>query len=221
VARPDHQLDVLDGDGPEEAFATLTREEFETLALQQLDGLYAAALHLCKNEPDARDLVHDAYLRAFRFRHKFRAGTNFRGWFYKLMYRLFVNQYHKRSWERDNLTSVDHTHLEPVARDARYDPEAAALMRLDVETLQRAIQQVPETYRAPLILCDVNEFSYEEIAGILDIPMGTVMSRLFRARKHLRGILAELDARPSRAQEGAPIDMARYRGKQRGAGHGV
>lgn len=196
--------------------ATLTRDEFETLALQQLDGLYAAALHLTRNPADARDLVHDAYLRAFRFRHRFRAGTNFRGWFFKLLYRLFVNQYHRRTWEREHLTAVEAGPAAPAL-----DPEAATLLRLDVDTLQRALQDVPEVYRTPVVLCDVNEFSYEEIAQILEIPIGTVMSRLFRGRRFLRQRLAELEATPGvRAPvEHQPIDIQQYR-QQRGS-HGL
>ena len=202
----------------DDVFEILSRDEFETLALQQLDGLYAAALHLTRNEADARDLVQDTYLRALRFRHKFRAGTNFRGWIFKLMYRLFVNRYHKKVWERDHLASYDQQVITVASDSVRYNPEASTMLRLDVETLTAALQEVPEVYRTPLVLCNVNQFSYDEIATLLKVPIGTVMSRLFRGRKLLKERLSQLQQDPVQTNE--PIDIARYRIK-RGAADGM
>ncbi len=197
---------------------TLSREEFETLALQQLDGLYAAARHLCKNEADAQDLVHDAYLRALRFYKSFQPGTNFRGWIFRLMYRLFINRYHQQQREREHiLSSDDHLSLIP---DKGQGPELSAIMRLEAESVEKALAELPELYRSVVILCDVNEFSYEEIAAILDLPIGTVMSRLFRGRRQLRQILAAEAEQKAKQQKEAPIDINMYR-RERGIVNGM
>ena len=192
---------------------TLSREEFETLALQQLDGLYAAARHLCKNEADAQDLVHDAYLRALRFYKRFQPGTNFRGWIFQLMYRLFINRYHQLQREREHVLPSDE-HLNRIP-DSAQGPEFSAIMRLEAESVERALAKLPELYRSVVVLCDVNEFSYEEIAAILDLPIGTVMSRLFRGRQRLRQILSDEAKATAERQQEAPIDINMYR-RERG-----
>lgn len=185
----------------------LTRQEFETLALQQLDGLYATARHLCKNEADAQDLVHDAYLRAFKFRDRFRPGTNFRGWIFQLLYRLFINRYHQQHREMERVSQSDEQLA--LLPDSNQGPELSAIMRLEAASVAAALKKLPELYRSVVVLCDVNEFSYEEIATILDIPIGTVMSRLFRGRRQLRQLLADQVDTSSE-----PLDFAAYREKR-------
>ena len=168
-----------------------TRREFESLALEHLDPLYSAALRLTKNERDAEDLVQDAFLRAFRFFDKFERGTNMKAWLFKILTNTFINRYRRRVKER--------TVVEGAAREATSEkfvvhetnesavnPEQYFFDKLLSDDVLRSIDALPIDFRLVVILADLQEFSYKEIAEILDCPVGTVMSRLYRGRKLLQ-----------------------------------
>src|SRR5512137_956023 len=173
----------------------LTRSEFEQLALRHLDALYATAMRLTRNERDAEDLVQDALLRAYRFFDRFERGTNIKAWLFKILTNTFINRYRRTSKER---TLVDGPEQEAVqgqlvsrdAADAAADPERWYFDRVLSEDVLAAVDALPLDFRLVVILADLQEFSYREIADVLDVPVGTVMSRLFRGRRLLQKALA-------------------------------
>ena len=168
------------------------REEAELRrdAASHIDVLYGAALRLTKNARDAEDLVQDTYLKAFRFISSFERGTNAKAWLFRILKNSFINDYRKRSKEP---SKVDYQEVETT-----YNSEEAAEVDhttdLRVETVQdmigdevaTALNSLPVDFRTVIILCDIEGFTYEEMAKILDIPIGTVRSRLHRARNLLK-----------------------------------
>ncbi|MBI5479693.1 MAG: sigma-70 family RNA polymerase sigma factor [Deltaproteobacteria bacterium] len=169
------------------------RQEFEREALPHLSALYGTALRLTHDPREAEDLVQDAMLRAFRFFHRFERGTNAKAWLFKILHNTFINRYRRRLREQrllNELDRADHYHL--VAGDpapAGGDPERALSFRLLEGDVQRALAEVPPDFRMAVILADLEEFSYKEIAEIMDCPVGTVMSRLYRGRRILQRLL--------------------------------
>jgi len=160
------------------------RREFEELALPHLDSLYGTALRLTHNEKDAEDLVQDTILRAFRFFHRFERGTNVKAWLFKILTNTFANKYRKRQRER---TILDEVQTQAEVADAGLpDPEAALAARLVSDQVKEALESVPEEFRLAVILADLEDFSYREIAEIVDCPIGTVMSRIYRGRRILQ-----------------------------------
>jgi RNA polymerase sigma-70 factor (ECF subfamily) len=160
------------------------RREFEDLALPHLDALYGTALRLTHNEKDAEDLVQDTLLRAFRFFHRFERGTNVKAWLFKILTNTFANKYRKRQRERVILDEVQTQH---EIDDVRVpDPEAALAARLVSDHVKEALESVPEEFRLAVILADLEDFSYREISEIVDCPIGTVMSRIYRGRRLLQ-----------------------------------
>lgn len=173
-----------------------TREEFESLALQHLDTLYSAALRLTKNERDAEDLVQDTFLRAFRFFDKFERGTNIKAWLFRILTNTFINRYRRRVKERSVVEGSEReaVHERFVSRDASdyaANPERYLFDRLLSDDILGAIDSLPLDFRLVVILADLQEFSYKEIAEILGCPVGTVMSRLYRGRKILQKLLRQ------------------------------
>src|SRR5712664_42262 len=173
-----------------------SKQEFETLALSHLDPLYSAALRLTKNERDAEDLVQDTCMRAFRFFDKFERGTNMKAWLFKILTNTFINRYRRKVKERNVVegSERDAVHERFISRDATdfaANPEQYLFDRLLSDDVLRAIDGLPINFRLVVILADLQEFSYKEIAEILDCPVGTVMSRLFRGRKLLQKTLRE------------------------------
>jgi RNA polymerase sigma-70 factor (ECF subfamily) len=172
-----------------------TRREFESLALGHINPLYSAALRLTKNDRDAEDLVQDTFLRAFRFFDKFERGTNMKAWLFKILTNTFINRYRRRVKER---TVVEGAARESAsngsqqgfvtldANETSANPEQYFFDRLLSDDVLRAIDGLPIDFRLVVILADLQEFSYKEIAEILDCPVGTVMSRLYRGRKLLQ-----------------------------------
>src|SRR3982751_10597 len=168
-----------------------TRREFESLALEHLDPLYSAALRLTKNERDAEDLVQDAFLRAFRFFDKFERGTNMKAWLFKILTNTFINRYRRRVKERTVVEGAarEVTSEKFIVRDtseSAVNPEQYFFDKLLSDDVLRSIDGLPIDFRLVVILADLQEFSYKEIAEILDCPVGTVMSRLYRGRKLLQ-----------------------------------
>ncbi len=172
-----------------------TRREFEELALPHLDGLYAAALRLTRNEREADDLVQDGVLRAYRFFDRFERGTNVKAWLFKILTNTFINKYRRKVKEREVVESASKEATAPQVVMApgaagSINPEQALFDRLLSDDVLRAIDKLPIDFRIVVILADLQEFAYKEIAEILDCPVGTVMSRLFRGRRLLQKELA-------------------------------
>ncbi|MFZ5468345.1 MAG: sigma-70 family RNA polymerase sigma factor [Myxococcota bacterium] len=173
-----------------------TKQEFEALALAHLDPLYSAALRLTKNERDAEDLVQDTCMRAYRFFDKFERGTNIKAWLFKILTNTFINRYRRKVKERSVVEGSEReaVHERFISRDATdfaANPEQYFFDRLLSDDVLRAIDALPIDFRLVVILADLQEFSYKEIAEILECPVGTVMSRLFRGRKLLQKTLRE------------------------------
>lgn len=202
-----------------------TKQEFEELALQHLDPLYSAALRLTKNERDAEDLVQDTCMRAYRFFDKFERGTNIKAWLFKILTNTFINRYRRKVKERTVVEGVEReaVHERFVSRDATdfaANPEQYFFDRLLSDDVLRAIDGLPIDFRLVVILADLQEFSYKEIAEILECPVGTVMSRLFRGRKLLQKTLrdyAESEGvfRHDGAPVVAPANLEEYRRRKK------
>jgi RNA polymerase sigma-70 factor (ECF subfamily) len=173
-------------------------DEFEAEALRHLDALYRTALRMTRSEADAEDLVQETYIRAFRFREQFTLGTNMKAWLFRILTNTFINTYRRKAAQPDvtDLDGVDEFSLYRRMADDRAassspDPEAE-LMKSVVDTeVTDALQELPEKFRTTVLL-DVEGFSYKEIAEMLSVPIGTVMSRLHRGRKFLQKRLYDL-----------------------------
>jgi len=173
-------------------------DEFETEALRYLDALYRTALRMTRSEADAEDLVQETYIRAFRFRDQFTLGTNMKAWLFRILTNTFINTYRRKVAQPEvtDLEGVDESSLYRRMADERAassspDPEAELLSRVVDSEVTDALEELPEKFRTAVLL-DVEGFSYKEIAEMLGIPIGTVMSRLHRGRKFLQKRLYDL-----------------------------
>lgn len=179
------------------------KADFERLATPHLHSLYTAALYLTKNEHEAEDLVQETCLRAFRFFHKFESGTNCKAWLLSIQRRLFINRYRKIKAQPEFLDweKIDRDYGVLLSQQHREEsnPETFISSRMLGSELQDAIKDMPEEFRTAIILVDIEELTYEEAAHAMDCPIGTVRSRLNRARRILQLALASsrLDGRKS------------------------
>jgi len=157
-------------------------------------SLYNFAHWLTQNRDEAEDLVQETYMKALKGFASFQQGTNFRAWIYRILRNTFLTS---RSGLRERVTvPIDDEDLElPAASDT---PESEMIARTDKQSVQKALERLPVPFREMILLCDVEEMSYREIAETLTIPVGTVMSRLSRARTAMRQLLA------SEVREAAP-----------------
>jgi RNA polymerase sigma-70 factor (ECF subfamily) len=172
------------------------RERFERDVLPLLTSLYGAALRLTRNQPDAEDLVQETYLRAYRGFAGFKEGTNLKAWLYRILTNSYINTYRKKQREpqiTDGPDDIDEWFLfdRLGGRNVEGSAEEEVLNRMPDEAVKRAVESLPERFRLPVLLADVEGFSYKEIAEIMDTPIGTVMSRLHRGRKALEKALWE------------------------------
>ena len=174
-------------------FGRTERRAFEAEALGYLNSLYGAALRLTRNAADAEDLVQDTYVKAFRSAKQFKAGTNLKAWLFTILYNTFRNQ--RRDSGRDPV-DVDSDRVELAAPvDPGAGPEARLLRDALDPDLQAALDGLPEAFREAVWARDVDEFSYAEIAEMLGVPAGTVMSRISRGRRMLYERLHESTSR--------------------------
>lgn len=180
----------------EEAESTSKRDVFEATMFKYVDELYATALRYTHNEKDAEDLVQDTFLKAYQNLDKFKEGTNARAWLFTILTNTFINKFRRKKKEREILGADD---LRPVRQnfhdlgqvELQQNPESRAMHSTFSEELRDSLEAIPEEFRMVVVLADLNDFSYKEIAHILDCPVGTVMSRLFRGRKLLRASLVD------------------------------
>jgi RNA polymerase sigma-70 factor (ECF subfamily) len=164
--------------------AAIDSAAFERDALALVDRLYATALRLTRNEADAQDLVQDTYLRAFRSSGQFEAGTNLRGWLFTILHNTFLNQRRDRGRSPIEADS-EAVEQAPDERQEAASPEELLLRETMDADLRAALDSLQPAYREAVWLRDVEQFSYEEISGIVGVPIGTVMSRISRGRKAL------------------------------------
>ena len=167
------------------------RERFTADAMQYVDQLYAAALRMSRNSADAEDLVQETYMKAFASYHQFTEGTNLKAWLYRILTNTYINLYRKR--KREPQQSQGETVEDwQLAQAGEHDAvglrsaEAEALSALPNTEVREALNELSEDFRMVVYYSDVEGFAYKDIAEILDIPMGTVMSRLHRGRRILR-----------------------------------
>ena len=170
-------------------------EDFEEIALPYLNDLFRTALRMTRNHTEAEDLVQEAYLQAWKSFHRFEPGTNCRAWLFKILFHVI--QHHRRKWFRMKLVSSEE---EMIEETLSYEPQVPE--HVSDEDVLAAFEKIPEHYREVVLLADVEELSYREVAAVLQIPTGTVMSRLSRGRKLLRSELAEFAGRYGIKQEG-------------------
>lgn len=168
---------------------------FEADAAQYLDALYANALRLTRNVSDAEDLVQETYVKAYRFRDRFEEGSNLRAWLFRIQYNTFVNRYRRHTKRREiyeelSQGPVGEAVVSRAGLAALADADANALRPMVAREIREALDGLPEDQRTVVLLADVEEFSYKEVAEIVGCPIGTVMSRLHRARKVLKERLA-------------------------------
>jgi RNA polymerase sigma-70 factor (ECF subfamily) len=175
--------------------------QFTEQAMEFMPSLYAAALRMTRNPADAEDLVQETYLKAYRAWHTFQQGTNLKAWLYRILTNTFINSYRskKRRPEQSELDEIEDLYLyrrlgglEAAAAGRSAEDEVMDLFTDD--DVKKAIEALPEQFRLAVLLADVEGFSYKEIAEILGIPIGTVMSRLHRGRKGLQKALVDFGA---------------------------
>lgn len=174
------------------------RDEFAEIVEANLDRLYGTALRLTRKPAAAEDLVQEALLRAWRSFHTFQRGTNARAWLFRILMNAYIDSYRKAEREPEvvDQESVEEHYLYNKVQERedlrrRDNPEEIVLSEIMDADVAGALEAVPESFRAAVILADLEGFSYKEIAEILGIPIGTVMSRLFRGRRLLQRLLWE------------------------------
>ena len=174
------------------------QETFADDAMPLMPSLYSAALRMTRNPADAEDLVSETYLRAYRAYDSFTAGTNLKAWMYRILTNAYISEYRRRQRRpvETDLDDVESLYLyrrlggADGARHGRSVEDELEALFAEHEVKQ-AVEALPDHYRLPVLLADVEGFSYAEIAEILDVPIGTVMSRLHRGRKQLHKRLYE------------------------------
>ena len=167
---------------------------FEKEFLPHADALYNFAYHLTYEADDANDLVQDTFLKAWRFINSYQEGTNAKAWLFKILKNSFINEYRRkkvRPIEVDYEDFVAYQDAEDVKQIGNLDLRHEIFQGMLGDEMTKALNDLPVDFRTIILLCDIEEFSYEEIAKIIDIPIGTVRSRLFRARNMLKDQLRE------------------------------
>lgn len=173
--------------------------QFADQAMEYMPNLYSAALRMTRNPSDAEDLVQETYLRAYRSFGTFEEGTNLRAWLYRILTNAFINSYRakKRRPEQADIEDVEDLYLyrrvgeSTISGELGRSAEDELLEHFTEAELKQAIEALPEQFRLAVLLSDVEGFSYKEIADILDVPIGTVMSRLHRGRRSLQRALVD------------------------------
>jgi RNA polymerase sigma-70 factor (ECF subfamily) len=202
-------------------------DDFQRAALDHIDALYGTALRLTRDPSEAEDLVQDTLVRAYRFQHSFEPGTNLKAWLLRILPNTFINHYRRSARERRVL---DHEEGSPVgdgvmsrsAMRGLVDSVSVAQEGLLREEIAAALDELPEDYRVMIVLADVEVLSYKEIADAVGVQIGTVLSRLHRARKLMQkrllnqaihmGIVREVED----SEEAAPLDLEAFRRRRAG-----
>ena len=172
--------------------------DFYREAVPHAEALYATALRLTKNSDDAEDLVQETMLKAFRYFEKYEQGTNCKAWLFKIMTNTFINRYRKQQKRKEVLVDDDFRPLQERAEAPERNPfvdliedEDAMGFKLFGDEVKQALSELPVDFRMVVILADLQDFAYKEIAEIMECPIGTVMSRLYRGRRMLQARLGD------------------------------
>lgn len=187
------------------------RSAFATEAMQYAPQLYSAALRMTRNPSDAEDLVQETFLKGYRSYAGFEDGTNLRAWLFRILTNTFINTYRakQRRPQETDLDDVEDLYMYKRIGALQSASRSAEDQMLDLFTddeVKRSLEELPENFRLPVLLADVEGFSYKEIAEMLDIPIGTVMSRLHRGRKAMQKRL--FDYAQARGLAGEPTSSA-------------
>jgi RNA polymerase sigma-70 factor (ECF subfamily) len=210
-------------------------DSFAEEALVHMDAMYGVACRLTRNPTEAEDLVQDALLKAMKAKHQFQVGTNLKAWLFRILTNTFINKYRRGGLEKSLLDGPDADPLvdgwvsASTMRQLR-DPEQTALLPIVEGEVRKALDALPDEFKLAVILCDVEEFSYGEIAEIMGCPIGTVMSRLHRGRKLLQRSLYShalamgivkgedvIEVQNNKAKREEPADFVAYRARKKGA----
>jgi RNA polymerase sigma-70 factor, ECF subfamily len=201
------------------------RESFELEAMPHLEALYVAARRMTRSATEADDLVQETMLKAYRFYDRFEPGTNMRAWLLKIQTNAYINRYRRRVRERsfregEDAQPVSESLMSRAAVRALSNPLDEAQRRVLAGAIQEALDELPEGQRVLIVLADLEELSYKEIAEVLGCPVGTVMSRLHRARKamqkHLIDHAVDMGIVTEQAAE-EPVSLDSYRAARGGA----
>lgn len=166
--------------------------EFRRLSLEHLDALYNFAMYLTRKPAEAEDLVQETYLRAFRFSHRFEQGTHLRAWLFQILRNTFLTFYRLRERESPLAENGVPDWDAPMFHEAPDDDPSALEAHTDLE---RALRRLPEEFRTVLLLAEVEGLPLEEVAQVMACPVGTVKSRIFRAKERLRGLLRDYEGK--------------------------
>ncbi len=191
----------------QERRAAIDGREFERQALPFLDSLYNTAYRLTRNAEDAEDLVQETYFKAYRSLHQFTPGTNLKAWMFRILKNSFINEYRRRQTlpPEGDFADIEgglESQIRAETPGQIPNPEEEVLATALDEDVQRALDELPPDYRMAIVLADLEGFSYKEVAEILEIPIGTVMSRLYRGRRLLEETLLRYARRRNYLQEG-------------------
>lgn len=175
---------------------TTKASSFEELAMPYVDQLYSVALKMTYNQQDAQDLVQETYMKAYKSFNQFEQGTNIKAWLYRILTNTFINSYRKKQKspkqvDSDEITDWQINNTDQSQNFGLRSAEVEVLESMSDETVKKALQDLPKDYQVVIYFADIEGYSYKEIAEILGIPAGTVMSRLHRARTKLRKNLSE------------------------------
>ena len=193
----DTDTDTVEDLAATEAAASSKRNLFEEQAIPFMDQLYGAALRMTRNPADAADLVQETFVKAFAAFGQYQQGTNLKAWLYRILTNTFINSYRKKQRDPyqgtiDDLEDWQIGGAESMTQGrSTRSAEAEAIDHLPDSAVKDALQSIPEDFRLAVYFADVEGFSYQEIADIMKTPVGTVMSRLHRGRRMLRGLLAD------------------------------
>lgn len=195
VLNPEIQEEISSGDTASQESSEVLRKrhlDFEREALPHMDALYNFALRMTSDPDEADDLLQETYLKAYRFFDKFEQGTNCKAWLFRIMKNSFINIYRRTSKEPDKVDYNDVEEFYHSIRAESTDPndlEERIFSNILDDDVSTALETLPEEFRTVVILCDIEGFTYEEIAEFVECPIGTVRSRLHRGRKMLRAKL--------------------------------